>query len=118
MSLMERFYDKLLSDELMRPVFIDVAKIDLDHHLPILTDFWEYVLFQKGNYSGNPMQIHLALNREIPLTHLHFTTWLKYFEETVNELFEGPVAFMAITRAHSIAAAMQQKIYQATKLNN
>lgn len=111
LQLMRSFYEKLLADDLMRPVFIDVAKIDLEHHLPILTDFWQQILFQEGDYRGNPLQIHLSLHEKTPLTKHHFDTWLTYFKATVRERFEGPKAFMAISRADSIAVVMQQKIY-------
>jgi hemoglobin len=38
--LMQEFYKKLLTDDSINYLFIDVAKIDLPHHLPILVDFW------------------------------------------------------------------------------
>ena len=43
--LVKIFYKKLLSDETISYIFIYVAKIDLDQHLPILVDFWDMVLF-------------------------------------------------------------------------
>ena len=118
--LMRTFYEKLLSDEIMRPIFTDVAHIDLDHHLPILADFWQHILFHEGDYKGNPMQVHLALHEKSPLTKQHFDIWMGYFKETVEELFDGPLAFMAVSRAASIAVVMQQKIYLSglEKLNH
>lgn len=110
--LMQKFYTKLLADESISYLFTDIAKIDLEHHLPILTDFWESILFQKNTYGKNAMQPHIALHHQSPLTKAHFDTWLNYFNATVDELFEGDIAFLAKQRALSIATTMQLKLGQ------
>jgi hemoglobin len=90
--------------------------MDVEEHIPVITDFWETVLFQKSTYQKNAMEVHIKLNKETPLTPAHFTTWLKYFKETVDELFEGENAFLIKQRATSIATIMQIKIRQNTAL--
>lgn len=110
--LVTRFYEKLLSDPSIRYIFTDVARIDLDHHLTVLVDFWDSVLFQSDTYRKNAMQPHLLLHQRSALTPQHFTTWLRYFTETVDELFEGETAFIAKERANSIATVMRIKIKQ------
>ena len=108
--LVKKFYDKLLNDETISYLFTDIAKIDLDHHLPVLVDFWDSVLFQSDTYRKNAMQPHLILNQKSPLEKHHFETWLMYFNNTVDELFEGEKAFLAKERAQSIATVMQIKL--------
>ena len=110
--LVTRFYEKLLADKSISYIFIDIAKIDLPHHLNILVDFWDNILFQNDVYRKNAMQPHLVLHRQSPLQKHHFETWLKYFNETVDELFSGEKAFLAKERALSIATVMQIKIHQ------
>lgn len=110
--LIKRFYEKLLTDNSINYLFINVAQIDLPHHLPVLVDFWETILLQKNTYQKNAMQPHLALHQKSPLQKHHFETWLNYFKETVDELFEGATAFTAKERATSIATVMQIKISQ------
>ena len=44
--LMVRFYERAMSDDQIGYIFTDVAKLDLDHHLPIIGDFWETLLFR------------------------------------------------------------------------
>ena len=111
-NLLTRFYEKLLSDSSISYLFTDVAKIDLPHHLDILVNFWDSVLFQNDVYRKNAMQPHLILNQKSPLQKHHFETWLRYFNETADELFEGKNAFLAKERALSIATVMQIKISQ------
>lgn len=110
--LMQKFYTKLLADDSINYLFTDIAKIDLEHHLPILTDFWESILFQKNTYGRNAMQPHIVLHHKSSLTKSHFDTWLNYFNTTVDELFEGDIAFLAKQRALSIATTMQLKLGQ------
>ncbi len=110
--LVTRFYDRLLSDPSISYIFTDVAKIDLAHHLPVLVDFWDSVLFQSDTYRKNAMQPHLDLHHRSPFSAHHFETWLRSFNETVDELFEGDTAFIAKERARSIATVMQIKIKQ------
>lgn len=111
MLLMTKFYEKLLHDDSISYLFTEIAKINLEHHLPVLVDFWDSVLFQSDTYRKNAMQPHLDLHRKSPLQKHHFQTWLGYFKETVDELFQGEKAFIAKERATSIATVMQIKIY-------
>lgn len=108
--LVNTFYNKVKVDEKIGPFFNDVAKIDWNKHLPTMYDFWEMTLFHKGNYKGNTVRIHQALNERSPLRKEHFEHWVELFHSTVNELFAGTNAELAKTRALSIATIMQIKI--------
>ncbi len=110
--LMQQFYKKLLADDSINYLFTDIAKVNLDHHFPVLVDFWDSMLFQTGAYQKNAMQPHLALHQKSPLDKQHFETWLRYFKETVDEQFDGNNAFIIKERATSIATVMQIKIKQ------
>ncbi|MDB5247681.1 MAG: hypothetical protein JWQ40_2075 [Segetibacter sp.] len=110
--LVKKFYEKLLTDDTISYIFTDVAKIDLDHHLPILVDFWDMVLFGADTYRKNAIQPHMVLHQKSSFEKHHFETWLGYFNTTVDELFDGPVAFSAKQKAKSIATIMQIKIAQ------
>jgi len=112
LRLLALFYSKLLTDKSISYLFTDIAKIDMPHHLDILVDFWDSILFQKDVYGKNAMQPHMILHQKSPLQKHHFQTWLKYFNESVDELFEGEKAFLAKERALSIATVMQIKVSQ------
>lgn len=112
LQLVTRFYEKLLGDNSISYLFTDIAKIDLQHHLQVLVDFWDAILFQSDTYQKNAMQPHLDLHKQSTLQKYHFKTWLRYFKESVDELFKGEKAFQAKERATSIATVMQIKISQ------
>ena len=44
--LMDAFYSKMLKDKEIGYIFTDVAHLDLEKHLPSLTNFWENMLLQ------------------------------------------------------------------------
>lgn len=108
--LIDSFYTKVRQDATIGHIFNDIAKVDWLAHLPRMYDFWEAVLFQTGDYSGNPMFVHKQLNQKVPLLKEHFVQWQNLFLQTVDELFEGDKAELAKQRAQSIATMMQIKI--------
>jgi hemoglobin len=111
--LINSFYDKVRADDKIGYIFNDIAKVNWEHHLPIMYDFWEGVLFQKAGYSGNPIQTHQKLNQQEPLHSDHFDRWKQLFLQTVDEHFEGDTAELAKQRAQSIATMMLIKITQS-----
>ncbi|MCB0686207.1 MAG: group III truncated hemoglobin [Saprospiraceae bacterium] len=114
-QLVRKFYDKLLADSIMRPIFLDVAKIDLEEHFPHLVEFWHSLLFMTGSYRRNVMDKHLVLHTKIALEEIHFKIWLRYFKNSVDELFLGARSEDAKNRAESIALLMQYKINELNK---
>lgn len=104
------FYNKLMGDKKVSYIFTDVAKIDLEEHLPVITDFWELSIFHTGNYHNNPMHVHMQLNDKEQLTSDHFDVWLAHFNATVDDLFAGLNAEKIKTRALSIATIMKIKV--------
>jgi len=108
--LLQRFYDKVLVDDVIGYIFT-IAKLDLEHHLPIIGDFWDSMLFGKKDYQQrgrNPMQVHLDLHQKTALTAEHFERWLKIWGETVDELFTGEQADLIKMRAQTIGDRMLQ----------
>ena len=105
-DLMNRFYARAITDETIGYIFTDVARLDLEHHLPVIGDFWETLLFGTGNYQKherNPLQIHHALHQKSPLSAKHFRRWLELFRAAVDESFAGARAEFIKLRAEAIA---------------
>jgi hemoglobin len=109
-KLINTFYDKVKTDEVIGFIFNDIAKVNWEKHLPVMYGFWENIIFFKNTYSGNPMLVHLHLNEIIKLREEHFERWLQLFTNTVDELFEGKKAALAKEKAISIATIMKTKI--------
>ena len=105
-QLVYSFYDRVQTDELLGPVFNDVAHVDWPAHLPVMVDFWSSLLFGTANYKGRPFPKHAAL----PINRAHFGRWLKLFFENLDAQFAGPKAEEAKAKALSIAALFQHRL--------
>ncbi len=108
--LIRLFYDKLLTDEFMKPIFLDVIEIDFESHFSILVDFWDNVLFHSGVYHRNAMLPHIELHKQYPFKKEHFVQWLALFNDSIDELFLGENANNAKKSAFSIATIMEMKL--------
>ncbi len=109
-TLITLFYQRALLDKKIGFIFTDVAKINLEEHIPIICDFWEAALFQKNTYKKNAIKIHQDLNDKVKLIADHFESWLSLFNTCVDENFGGNNAEMIKIRARSIATVMQVKL--------
>jgi len=112
--LIRSFYEKVRAHELLGPIF-NQAIDDWDSHLDRLTDFWETNLFFVRNYKGNPLQVHIDVDRQFEgsIEQLHFGNWLQLWFETLDALFQGRYTEIAKARARSMASTMFMKIYQS-----
>jgi len=108
-TLMESFYSKALTDELIGYFFTEVAPLKMETHMPLIVDFWETVLFGKAAYKGNVMQIHQHIHQLSPFKDEHLNRWVEIFKKTVNDLFEGDKAELAKQRGESIATLIKIK---------
>lgn len=109
-ELVTDFYSRAFADRLLGPVFVDIAKMDLAAHLPIISDFWETVLFHTRSYTRNALQPHLRLHAEADLTPAHFERWLALWQDTVDERHVGAKAELAKLQAARIAYSMCRRI--------
>jgi hemoglobin len=112
--LVDHFYEKIKSDARLGPIFEDTAKVDWAKHLPRMYDFWENIIFQTGQYTGNPMTVHHRIHAMHPFSHADFQRWLELFRETLDDHFEGPKTELAMQRALSIATVIEIKLTQGT----
>lgn len=102
------FYARLLRDEMLAPLFLEVARIDLAVHLPHIKNYWCKLLFHEPGYNRHTMNIHRRLHRKQPLTTENFERWLHLFVATMDELYAGENADKAKRIATAIAGNMQK----------
>jgi hemoglobin len=108
--LINSFYDKVRQDKTIGFIFNDTIGADWSHHLPKMHQFWDMVLFSTPGYAGNPTNVHVALNKHIPLMKEHFDRWLELWNETVDALFAGENADQAKNRAMLMSNLIHIKV--------
>ncbi|CUR45363.1 group III truncated hemoglobin [Alloalcanivorax xenomutans] len=102
------FYQRILEDPLLAPVFLEVARIDLDEHLPLIAAFWKKLLLGDDRYNRHMMAKHRAVDDKMPLTGAHHERWLGLFMANLDQHFEGPHT----DRARQLAARIIDNLYE------
>jgi len=105
--LVRTFYRAAAMDDLLGPIF-HAAHVDWPGHIETVTAFWMDQLFGTKTYAGNPLRAHEPIARRIAFRAEHFERWLALFTETVDELYEGPVAELAKALAAKMARALRR----------
>ncbi|MEQ8685214.1 MAG: group III truncated hemoglobin [Imperialibacter sp.] len=112
-KLVDQFNSKVRIDNTIGYIFTDIAALDFARHMPTMYKFWETTLLGVMSYKGNPMSVHIQLDKKEPLKKEHFDRWLELWTATVDDLFEGSKAEEAKTRASQIRNLMQYKVEQS-----
>lgn len=99
----DEFYGHIRTDELLGPIFAERIE-DWPPHLDRMKSFWRSILMNSGEFSGNPMVKHMAIEG---LEERHFAHWLELFYQTLRELEGHPAATHLVgTRARMIADSL------------
>ena len=105
-TLVDRFYGKVRSDELLAPIFNERIRDRWPEHLEKMYRFWQTVLLGEHTYMGSPFPPHANL----PVNKTHFDQWLRLFKETLDEFFRGEKANEAKWRADKMAEMFQLRL--------
>jgi hemoglobin len=108
--LVRAFYGRAFADPLIGFLFTDVARLDLEAHVPRITSFWETILLGAHSYGGGAFRPHAELHAKVPLREAHFRRWVALWDETVDELFAGERAELAKAHAARVASAFNGRL--------
>lgn len=109
-EMVRRFYADVAQDDLLGPLFNEVARVDWSEHLPKLTAFWCRALLGEYGYQGNPFRAHIEVHEREPFTRAHFERWLDMFHETLDLGWEGPHVDQAKELARRVAMVHSKQI--------
>lgn len=113
-TMVRTFYADVAVDELLGPMFNDVAQVDWSEHLPKLAAFWRRALLSRPGYEGNPYRAHQLIHAKRPLTPAHFVRWLELFHDVVDAKWRGPRAEHAKDLARRVADVHCRQIVGAS----
>ena len=109
-SFVASFYDKLLKDDIMAPIFLRDANIDVSAHLPTISLYWQKMLWGDRQYNTNMMKKHRAVNVKKRFKTIHYQRWLGYFEQTAKESFAGEYTEKALRIANAVIHNMESRM--------
>jgi hemoglobin len=102
-EMVRRFYADVAQDDLLGPMFEEVARVDWSEHLPKLAAFWCRALLSMPGYEGNPYRAHQSVHARRSFTPDHFARWLELFHETLDLGWRGPRVERAKVLARRVA---------------
>jgi hemoglobin len=108
--LVRAFYGRAMTDPIIGFIFSDVARLDLEAHVPRITAFWETILLGAPSYRGGAFRPHAELNMRVRLRAGHFERWLSLWRSSVDEQFAGERAELAKAHAARVAAAFHARL--------
>jgi hemoglobin len=106
------FYRELVMDDLLGPVFEEVAEVDWSTHIPLLIDYWCRVLLGHQNYQGTILGAHRRVHELQPLTADLFDRWYGLWVATIDQGWAGPSAEKAKAHAAKIAGSLARQLPQ------
>ncbi len=109
-DLVVGFYREVVFDDLLAPVFEDVAEVDWAVHLPKLVDYWCRVLLGTDGYDGLILGAHRQVHEREALTIDLFDRWYSLWTATVDRGWSGPVADAAKEHAARIGSVLARRV--------
>lgn len=109
-DLVVDFYREVNFDDLLAPVFGEVAEVDWSVHIPTLIDFWCRVLLGEPGYDGFVLGAHQQVHDIEAFRPEHFDRWYGLWVEAVDRGWQGPNAERAKAHAARIAAVLARRL--------
>lgn len=110
-AVLWRFYGAVLVDDVLAEPFAEVREVTgLAAHIPVMTDFWETMLFKVRRYHGQVQDVHGRVHATTALSTRHFIRWLTTWYDTVDDMHSGPQADRAKRQAARICWSMHRAL--------
>lgn len=113
-DLVTRFYREIVFDELLEPIFGEVAEVDWAEHIPNLIDYWCWILFGTGAHPTSLTKVHRHLHGQRPIESDHCDRWFSLWAATIDAGWTGPHADRAKAHAEALMAGMAKHVFGFT----
>jgi hemoglobin len=107
------FYRAIVFDDLLGPVFEEVAEVDWTVHIPRLIDYWSRVLLGQRGYDGYVLAAHEHVHAQESFTPALFSRWYALWVECVDARWAGPGADAAKRHAARTANVIARRLLGA-----
>jgi hemoglobin len=109
-DLVVHFYREIVFDDLLGPVFDEVAEVDWSRHVPKLVDYWCRVLLRQPGYDGMVLAAHRHVHEIDPFRVEHFDRWFELWTSTIDAGWAGPGAEAAKAHAARIGGVLASRL--------
>ena len=108
------FYREVIFDEVLGPMFEQVAQVDWSVHIPKLTDYWCRVPLGEPGYEGRILGPHQRVHALESFRSEMFDRWYGLFVEAVDRGWQGPIAERAKEHAETIGRNLSRRLIGET----
>lgn len=109
--LVTDFYREVVFDDLLAPIFGEVAEVDWAEHIPRLIDYWCWILLGGEPYGGPVVRAHRHLHGLEPIQPAHCDRWYALWSGCIDRQWAGPHAQHAKDHAASLMAGMAKRVF-------
>lgn len=109
-DLVVAFYREVVFDDLLAPVFAEVAEVDWGVHIPRLIDYWCRVLFGEPGYRGAVLAAHRHVHDQDAFNVALFDRWYALWARSVDASWHGPGAEAAKAHAAIVAGSLARRL--------
>jgi hemoglobin len=109
-DLVVGFYREVVFDDLLGPVFGEVAEVDWALHIPKLIDYWCRVLLGHPGYDGYLLAPHQHVHELEAFRPELFDRWYCLFVQAVDARWQGPITERAKSHAARMTATLARRI--------
>jgi hemoglobin len=109
-DLVVGFYREIVFDDVLAPVFTEVAEVDWSAHIPRLIDYWCRVLLGHPGYDGAILTAHRHVHDLEPFRPEHFEVWYRLWVDSIDSHWSGPIADEAKAHAARIASVLAHQL--------
>jgi hemoglobin len=105
-----QFYREVVFDDVLEPMFGEVAEVDWAVHMPKLVDYWCRVLLREPGYAGLILDTHQHVHVLRPLTTEMFDRWYQLWIASIDGRWSGPFAQAAKDHAAHVGGVLSRRV--------
>lgn len=113
-DLVVEFYRAVVFDDLLGPLFEEVAETDWAAHIPKLIDYWCRILLGDLAYQGALLEAHREVHNREAFRTEHFDRWFQLWVESIDGRWSGPRAEQAKAHAEATAGLISRRLRGST----
>jgi hemoglobin len=109
-DLVVAFYREIVLDDLLAPVFEEVAETDWAVHIPRLIDYRCRILLGHRVYNGALLEAHREVHEQQAFRGEHFDRWYQLWVASIDARWQGPRAEQAKSHAATTAGLISRRL--------
>ena len=109
-DLVVAFYREIVFDDLLAPLFEEVAETDWAVHIPRLIDYWCRILLGEHGYRGALLEAHREVHEREAFRDEHFDRWYHLWVASIDARWQGAKVEHAKTHAAATAALISPRL--------